>query len=151
MNPLRIVPIVAVIVALTACAEGPLSPTGSSANDAAARGSSSTTSTTATSGRTIIALVAPAGAPYASAKGKAKFDTRSDRREFEIEVENIPAGTVVDFYLGDVKLGSGTADAFRQASLELNTQLGHSVPTAVSGQVAQARLADGTVLVSGSF
>jgi hypothetical protein len=141
------------LVSVAACADG--SPTG--AVDAAAlrRGADNVggqaSGGTVTSGRTIIALTRPSGAPFGNAKGKAKYSNRGGERELEIEAENIPAGTAVSFVLDGVVIGTGTANALRAVELNLNSDLGANVPASVAGKAVSVRTAAGAVIVSGSF
>ena len=105
-----------------------------------------------TTGRVLITLTAPSGAPYGSARGKAKFDSRNGERELEIEAENIPAGTGVTFTVGGVVVGTGTATALREVNLNLNSDRGSVVQTGVNGQVVTViRTSDNAVIVRGSF
>jgi hypothetical protein len=102
--------------------------------------------------RTIIALVAPAaGAPFAAAHGKAQLDTRVGETELELEVEHVPAGTVVNFFIGATKVGSATAGAFGEAEVELNSRRGDIIPATTAGTAVSARTAAGVLIVSGSF
>ena len=62
------------------------------------------------------------------AKGKAKYEERSDRRKVNIEVEKIATATNVEFFVDGVSLGTlpvvlGTAE------LELSTNDGDNPPT----------------------
>ena len=101
----------------------------------------------AASTRVQISLTAPAGAPFRTAKGKAKWDSRNP--ELEIEAENIPAGTGVVFMLGGVQVGTGTASALRAVSLNLR---GAAATASVTGKsVSVNRASDGAVIVRGSF
>ena len=86
--------------------------------------------------------------PPQPASGEPRTVFSTSRR---FTVTGFPAGTAVDFYLGDVKIGSATADSMGEANLELAAERGQTVPVPTGGTIAQARLADGRVLVSGSF
>ncbi|MCC6245889.1 MAG: hypothetical protein IT353_23860 [Gemmatimonadaceae bacterium] len=150
---LRVISVVATMTALTACSES--SPTGV-ADDAAAlaRGSSgggATASGTATRSRVEITLTRPANAVFATAKGKAKFSSKTGERELQIEAENIPAGTAVVFTVGGVAVGTGTANALREVRLNLNSTLGQTVPMSVAGQAVTVTTAAGGMIVAGSF
>jgi len=145
---------IALFAALTvsACADTPLSPLGEQSSAAAAKGSSSTSTSTARI-RVFAQLAAPAGAPYAAAKGEAKWDSRNSntKREFEIEVEHLPAGTAVEFFLAGTSLGTATTNALGKAQLNFSTELRQSVPTSVSGATAEVKTAAGVVIVTGAF
>jgi hypothetical protein len=100
--------------------------------------------------RTIIALTAPAGAVFRGANGKAKFDARPGERELQIEVEDIPAGTAVVFRVDGAAIGSGVADTFGNARLELNSERGDTVPLTMAGRMVSVTTAAG-IVVSGRF
>lgn len=148
---------IALFAALTvsACADTPLSPLGEQSSAAAAKGSSSTSTTSTSTARIRVyaQLAAPAGAPYAAAKGEAKWDSRNSntKREFEIEVEHLPAGTAVEFFLAGTSLGTATTNALGKAQLNFSTELRQSVPTSVSGATAEVKTAAGVVIVTGAF
>lgn len=144
--------VAAALVTLAACSDN--SATG--LEEPSLKRGSSTAGTTASggtvsSGRTLITLSRPAGAPFATAKGKAKYSNRGGERELEIEAENIPVGTAVEFVLGGVVIGSGTASSLREVELNLNSDRGATVPASVAGQNVVVRTAAGAVIVSGSF
>lgn len=142
---LRTLAAVGSLAALAACNES--SPTGIVETDAAlSRGSSGGS----TANRVEIVLTRPAGAVFANAKGKAKFASKTGERELQIEVENIPAGTTLNFFVDGVQVGSATASALREANLNLNSQRGDAVPLTVTGKSVSVRTAAG-VVVSGSF
>ena len=140
-------------LSLSACSDSPLAPTDALATAAASRGTSTTQSTTATRIRVFAELAAPAGAAYPSAKGKASWDTRNSntKRELELEVEHLPVGLAVEFFMDGVKLGSATIGSLGDAELEFSTELGEPVPTSVSGSTVEVRTTAGVVIVTGSF
>lgn len=124
---------------------------GSSGNS----GSTDSTANAASRVRSEIALVAPAsGAPFAGAKGKAKWDARSSHVELEIEVEHIPTGTVVTFFVGGTQVGSpmtaGSEDE-GEVELTLSTQRGDKLPASIAGLTIEAKTAAGADIVSGKF
>jgi hypothetical protein len=140
-------------LALVACAENAVGPlaTGTTAD---VKGTSSSTTTSSTARIRIFAvLLPPAGAPFANAKGKGHWDSRNanSKRELELEIEHLPAGMTVEFFLDGVSVGSRTTNAFGEAEIEFSTQLGQSVPTAIAGVAVEIRNTEGAVLVSGSF
>ncbi len=142
------------LLSLAACADGATTaPSDASLRrgaDNAAAGSG-TGGTTTAAGRVEIALVRPSSAPVASAKGKAKYSNRGGERELEIEAENIPAGTAVSFVLDGSVIGSGTATALREVRLNLNSDLGATVPMSVAGKSVVVRTSAGATIVAGSF
>ena len=137
----------AVLVSLAACGDN--ATTG--VEGASLKSGSSASGGSVKAGRVLIALTRPAGAPFASAKGKAKYSNRGGERELQIEAENIPAGTAVEFVLDGAVIGTGTATALREVRLNLNSDLGATVPTSVTGKGVSVRTAAGAVIVSGSF
>lgn len=91
-----------------------------------------------------------AGAPFADAKGKARFSAKAGERKLQIETGNIPAGTVATISGGSV-VGTATATALDAVRLHLNSALGPSVPTSVAGNAVVLTTAAGAVIVNGSF
>lgn len=142
-------------LSLSACSDSPLAPTDVAANSAAARGTSSTQTSTSTTARIRVFadLTAPSGGAYPAAKGKASWDSRENntKRELELEVEHLPAGLAVEFFMDGAKLGGATTDSFGKAQVEFSTQLGQSVPMSVAGSKVEVRTAAGAVIVSGGF
>jgi hypothetical protein len=147
--------------ALTACSTdstGPASPQAiaSSSSDSAASsasGSSSSSSSSSSSANRVRLEIALKGvSPYANAKGKAKWSSKPSERELQIEIENVAAGTSVNFFVGGAKVGSTqVTNTLRQASINLNSTLGQSVPMSVTGQVVEVKTAAGVLVASGKF
>ncbi len=145
---IRAVVSIAAVAALAACSDSsPVAVTDPSAS--LARGSGGGGAATAT--KQTITLSPSAGALFASAKGKAKFAAKPGERELQIEVENVPAGTSLIFTVGGVNVGTATADALRQARINLNSTLGNAVPLSVTGASVIVTTAAGGAVVSGSF
>jgi hypothetical protein len=141
------------ILALAACADSPLSPNSADAL-AASRGSSNPTTTSNTDRVRIFAyMTAPADARFPSAKGKAHWDSRynNTKREIEVEVEHLPSGLAVEFFVGGQSVGSATTSALGYAELEFATERGQSVPTSVNGLLVEVKDAAGVVIASGRF
>jgi hypothetical protein len=102
--------------------------------------------------RVIVMLTPPvADTAFRGAHGKAQLDARPGETQLEIEVEHIPAGTVVNFFVGGTMVGTATAGALGEAELELNTKRGDVIPATPVGTVVSAQTADGHVIVSGTF
>ncbi|MCC6785838.1 MAG: hypothetical protein IT457_23525 [Planctomycetes bacterium] len=140
-------------VALAACADSPVAPT-SASTLAEARGSSNPTTTSSTARIRIFAfLTAPSGARFPSAKGKAHWDSRfsNSKRELEVEVEHLPSGLAVEFFIGGESVGTATTSALGEAELEFSTERGHAVPTSITGLLVEVRDASGALIASGSF
>jgi hypothetical protein len=150
---LRTVAATASLFALAACSESsPVAPLSDDAAFASGSGSStSSTSSSSTRTRVEIALKAPAGAPFASAKGKARYSAKTGERELQIEAENIPVGTAVTFLYNGAPIGTGTADVLRQVRLNLNSTLGQTVPMVAAGGQVSVVTAAGAVIVAGAF
>ena len=109
-----------------------------------------TTETTVTA--PFIVLRAPATNPvFARANGEAKFENEGGERELEIEVEDVPAGTALVFYLGDTELARATADSFGNARINLNSDRGAVVPASVAGKTVSVETPAGEIVVSGTF
>lgn len=138
---------VAVAGTLGACSADTTGP-GNQATVAAARGSGSG-GTSDSSDRLEIELTAPANAIFPEADGKAKYKDRGGEQQLEIEVEDIPPGTLIDYFVGGTAVGSATANGLGNAELRLNSDEGDSVPNPV-GQTVEAR-SGGALVVSGSF
>jgi hypothetical protein len=149
----RIVSIAAVgaVILLAACASdsatGPLS---SSAGAATVSGSGSTGTTTSRI-RIQAMLSAVQGSAFPTAHGDATWTSRGNKREFEMEIEDVRPGTTVTFFLDGVQVGAAqTADALRSARVSLSTELGDQVPASISGKSVEVRSGD-AVIASGSF
>ena len=100
----------------------------------------------------IISLRPPtADAAFSRANGEAKFENEGGERELEIEVEDIPAGTALVFYVGDVEVARATADSFGNARINLNSDRGGVVPASVAGKTVTVKTPEGVVVVTGSF
>lgn len=138
--------LLATAVVISACSDASTQPrTESLAGTASLSGSGG-----AVNGSRVAVEIAltPAAGP---AHGKAKFQTRDNQRELEIEIEDVKPGISIAFFLGDNQVGATqTADAFGSARVELNTRLGDPVPASVSGLRVTARSGD-ALIVSGMF
>jgi hypothetical protein len=144
----------AVLVSLAACGDNASTGVDGAALKSGSSSSSPTTTAsggTVSNGRVLITLARPAGAPFGTAKGKAKYSNRGGERELEIEAENIPAGTAVEFLLDGAVIGTGTVTSLREVELNLNSDRGATVPASVTGKSVSVRTAAGAVIVSGSF
>ncbi len=136
---------------LAACsndATAPVSPqvVSSSSSDNGVSSASSSSS------RARVEIALKASAAYANAKGKARFTAKSSERELQIEIENVAVGTSVNFFVGGVQVGTTqVTSALRQASINLNSTLGQSVPTSVTGKAVEVKTAAGALVASGSF
>lgn len=142
--------------ALAACAGDPTAPS-SATLDPSLNNSGTTNVTSARSASRIRlrAKLAPiAGGGFGRASGKAKWDSRNNNnvRELEMEIEDVRAGTQVQFFVNGVRYGATvTVDALGNARIALSTQLGQTVPTAAAGLPAEVRTTGGSVVVRGVF
>ncbi|MFQ5679193.1 MAG: hypothetical protein ACE5HP_07010 [Gemmatimonadota bacterium] len=129
---------------LAACADaaGPTALDQGSTGVALAKGSSSDT-------RMQASLSGSAAFPKAD--GKARFRDRGGEQQLEVEVEDGPPNTDVDFFVGGNLIGSGQTDAFGDASIRLNSDEGDAVPAVGPGTSVAVKTAGGTLIVSGTF
>jgi hypothetical protein len=87
-------------------------------------------------------------------KGHARFRRRADgRRQLNVEVErlNLPAGTQLNVFVGDLLLGTLTLGPTLEAELERNTNDGQFVPDITTATTVVVADAQGRTLVSGGF
>jgi len=98
--------------------------------------------------------------PYPGSEGEIEVEQEFDGdRKLELEVDHVPPGTVVEFFLQDgdggfVSVGTAVADASGEAELEFENvlPLGAADLDALEGVAVEMRLAsDGTLLFAGSI
>lgn len=86
------------------------------------------------------------------ASGKAKFESRDGRAKLSAEVEDTTPGSTVVVIArrgsSVITLGAVPTNAFGVADLNLDTDLGHTVPTLKAGDVIEVQM-NGQTLVSG--
>lgn len=101
--------------------------------------------------KTRISLTAAAG--FAGAKGKATYKVNGSEREFQVETENIQklAGKTVGIFVNGKQVGSAVVNSLGAARLNLNTDLGNTVPNIKVGDQVQVKKSNGVLVVSGSF
>lgn len=156
MTSPRALPFAALLfaAALSACSDTATSPLDAFSSAADLRGSSSSPNSPATDRIRLIArLTPPAAGTFRSAKGKVKWDSRdaNAKREIEYEVEHLPPGMAVEFFLDGARVGSATTNMFGQAEIEFETEDGQPVPESVLGLAVEVRTTAGTVIVTGAF
>ena len=139
--------VLAIAGSAAACSSDSIGPNSTEAS-ALAKGSGSGGSG-GTSDRIEIQLTAPTNSIFPRADGKATFRNRGGEQQLEIEVEDVPRGTVIDFFVGGAKVGTATANSLGNAALRLNSDEGDTVPS-VAGKSVEAR-SGGSPVVSGSF
>jgi len=90
--------------------------------------------------KAIDALARPAGSLDLDVTGKVKVESDfSGDEEFEVEVEHLAAGTVMEVFLADpetpetfISIGTAPANALGEAELEFETEDGDALPLSVS-------------------
>lgn len=85
--------------------------------------------------------------------GKARFRSRDNQQELQIEVEDLRPGTMVTFAVDGIVVGSVAADAFGSARINLNTALGDVFPAGLdihAGSVVSVIVA-GSTIASGTL
>ena len=85
--------------------------------------------------------------------GVAKFRTRPDNRNLEIEVEkvNLPAGTILNAFVDGVKVGELVIGPTLEAQFELESERGQSVPQVTTATRVVVSNQQGQTLLSGVF
>jgi hypothetical protein len=85
--------------------------------------------------------------------GVAKFRTRPDNRNLEIEVEkvNLPAGTVLNAFVDGVKVGELVIRPTLEAEFELEAERGQFVPDVTTATKVVVSNQQGQTLLSGVF
>ena len=134
------------LISTAAACRNPAEPTSSTTTT-----TTTTTGTASTTAPFILLRPPTTNAAFARANGEAKFENQGGERELEIEVEDIPAGTQLVFYLGDTEIARATANSFGNARINLNSDRGATVPSSVAGKTVVVKTPAGAVVVSGSF
>ncbi|MHC4849367.1 MAG: peptidase associated/transthyretin-like domain-containing protein, partial [Planctomycetota bacterium] len=103
----------------------------------------------------VTERLAPAATnPFANSEGKVEVELEdSGRSKIEFEVDHIPAGTVVEFFLDGSSIGTAPANSVGEAELEFEDSLpaGATNLAELEGAEVEYRLAsDGTVLFTGT-
>jgi hypothetical protein len=85
-------------------------------------------------------------------KARARYEERNNasRRKFNFQVEMARPGQVFTVSAAGNVVGTATVDAFGRGKFELDSSLGHSVPTLASGTLIEVRN-NGTVIMSGQL
>jgi hypothetical protein len=85
--------------------------------------------------------------------GVAKFRTRPDNRNLEIEVEkvNLPAGTILNAFVDGVKVGELILGPTLEAEFELESERGQFVPGVTTATRVVVSNQQGQTLLSGVF
>ncbi|HEY0172209.1 MAG TPA: hypothetical protein VGB98_14385 [Pyrinomonadaceae bacterium] len=86
--------------------------------------------------------------------GKAVFRQRPGndlKLEVEVEDVNLPAGTVLNVFVGGGQIGVITLNAFRAGEVELETERGQAVPAVANGTAVAVRNRSGANIVTGAF
>ena len=96
-----------------------------------------------------------AGAPIngLTPVGVARFRSRPDNRNLEVEVEkvNVPAGTILNAFVDGVKVGELVIGPMLEAEFELEAERGQAVPNVTTATTVVVSNAQGQTLLSGVF
>ena len=117
--------------------------------------SGSTTTTTSSPTNTLIGGKTRRIINGFEAELNIRFERRPDRDKFRGEAENLNLGqgTRLDFCFNGSLLGDITLNSFNFGELELDSRLGHNVPTFQSGDVVELRQGGcgGSLIMSATF
>src|SRR5215207_7882176 len=86
--------------------------------------------------------------------GKAEFRQRPGndlRLEVEVQDVNLPAGTVLDVFVGGRQVATLTLGTLRAGEVELETGRGQAVPAVTNGTTVAVRNQSGANVVTGTF
>src|SRR5215207_8883404 len=86
--------------------------------------------------------------------GKAEFRQRPGndlRLEVEVQDVNLPAGTVLDVFVGGRQVAALTLNTLRAGEVELETERGQAVPAVTNGTTVAVRNQAGANIVTGAF
>jgi hypothetical protein len=86
--------------------------------------------------------------------GKAEFRQRPGndlRLEVEVQDVNLPAGTVLNVFVGGQQIGVITLNTLRAGEVELETERGQAVPAVTNGTGVAVRNQSGANIVAGTF
>ena len=85
--------------------------------------------------------------------GVARFRSRPDNRNLEIEVEkvNVPAGTILGAFVDGAKVGELVIGPTLEAEFELEAERGQFVPSVTTATTVVVSNAQGQTIVSGVF
>src|SRR5215207_7938770 len=86
--------------------------------------------------------------------GKAEFRQRPGndlRLEVEVQDVNLPAGTVLNVFVGGQQVATLTLDTLRAGEIELETGRGQAVPAVSHGTAVAVRNQAGANIVAGAF
>jgi hypothetical protein len=82
------------------------------------------------------------------ASGRARFESRQDRAEFRVQVDNVSVTDAVDVFVNGDFVGTIVLDDRGDGELDLNTRDGDTVPTLQDGdEVEVVDAADDTTLI----
>ncbi|MFQ5747129.1 MAG: hypothetical protein ACE5HF_07920 [Gemmatimonadota bacterium] len=152
-NRIRAVLVIATVAVGTAACSDTVGPAASGSNATFASGRGGGVQAAGGGGggeQRIEARLSATGSTFAKAKGKARFRDRGGEAQLQIEVENLAPGLVVDFLVDGASAGQATTDAFGDARLSLNSDLGDIVPAVSGGTTVEAQVG-GTTVAAGSF
>jgi hypothetical protein len=87
-------------------------------------------------------------------KGHARFEVRTNgRRKLNVEIEkvNLPAGTILNVLVDNLKVGQIVLSSTLENELELDTEKGNPVPTITTASTVVVTDAQGKTILSGAF
>lgn len=101
----------------------------------------------------VIVKIILTPAPGIAAKASAKLKIKAAEQEFEVEAQlsRKLAGTTLGVTVGDQVVGTMTVNALGKAKLNLNSELGQTVPTITTGTLIGVVNANGNILLAGQF
>ena len=94
-------------------------------------------------------------ATFSQGDAKARFRSRGNQQELQVEVEDLRPGTTIDILVGGILVGQETADALGNTNLNHNTQVDGPFPAGFAvapGTTVIAQVAGGgAVVAQGAF
>ena len=94
-------------------------------------------------------------ASFSQGDAKARFRSRGNEQELQVEVEDLRPGTTIDILVGGILVGQETADALGNTNLNHNTQVDGPFPAGFAvapGTTVIAQVAGGSAVVAqGAF
>lgn len=111
-------------------------------------------------GDDTIALASGSGdrvelsATFTVGDAKARFRSRGNQQELQVEVEDLAPGTMIDLLVGGIVVGTEIADGLGNINLNHNTNVDGPFPAGFAvapGTSVLARTAGGDVVAQGAF
>ena len=85
--------------------------------------------------------------------GEAKFRVKGNDRELEVEVErlNVPANTMLNVFIDNVKVGDLVVSPTMETELKLESEHGQTVPNVITGSTVTVVNSQSQTVLSGVF